>query len=344
MPGRRLGSSSDARGVLTKLGRRTAPSPRAAGPRAPGPRRDRAAAGAESGGSIHVRKPHDEPVVAPQRFDVDAGLLADPGGGRHRPRRVNASAARRQHADAPVARARRARARRRSSPRRERARAAAMLIAQVLQQVLGGAPIEVVLARQPIDGGRGPAAAAGRASGVRWRGRARAAVPRGRPSRTASCPAAPGAGETSTRSWVISSMRHDEAPSTNVSPAWLSKTISSSSSPTARGAGRRADEKDAVEPAIRNRAAVGDGHALRALARRDGAGDAIPGDARPQLGELVGRIASRQHVEHAVEHGAAQLRERRRRRMAANRSSTSHSSIEVIATICCATMSSGLRG
>ena len=43
-----------------------------------------------------------------------------------------------------------------------------------------------------------------------------------------------------------------------------------------------------------------------------GAGDAVPRDARPELGELVRRIASRQHVEHAVEDRAAQLGERRR--------------------------------
>jgi hypothetical protein len=45
-------------------------------------------------------------------------------------------------------------------------------------------------------------------------------------------PGCPGAGETSTRSWVISSMRHDEAPRRKTSPTLLSNTISSSSSPT----------------------------------------------------------------------------------------------------------------
>ena len=45
-------------------------------------------------------------------------------------------------------------------------------------------------------------------------------------------PGSPGAGDTMTRSWVISSIRHVEAPSRNVSPTRLSNTISSSSSPT----------------------------------------------------------------------------------------------------------------
>ena len=43
-----------------------------------------------------------------------------------------------------------------------------------------------------------------------------------------------------------------------------------------------------------------------------GARDAVPREARPQFGELVGWVAPRQHVEHAVEHRSAQLCERRR--------------------------------
>ena len=80
----------------------------------------------------------------------------------------------------------------------------------------------------------------------------------------------------------------------------------------ARRPGRAPIEEHAVQPAVGNRAAVGDRDALGAFARRDRAGHAIPRDARPQLGELVRRIAARQHVEHAVEHRAAQLGERRR--------------------------------
>ena len=45
-------------------------------------------------------------------------------------------------------------------------------------------------------------------------------------------PGTPGAGETSTRSCVISSTRQVDAPRRNVSPTRVSNTISSSSSPT----------------------------------------------------------------------------------------------------------------
>ena len=74
----------------------------------------------------------------------------------------------------------------------------------------------------------------------------------------------------------------------------------------------RAGQEDAVQPAIGNRAGVGDRHALGAFASFDHVADAIPGDARPQLRELVGRIASRQHVEDALERAAAQVGKRRR--------------------------------
>ncbi len=80
----------------------------------------------------------------------------------------------------------------------------------------------------------------------------------------------------------------------------------------ARRAGPGADEEDAEQAAVRNGAAVGNRHALGAFARADLAGDAVPGDARTELGEFIGGIAPRQHVEHPFEHGAAQLRERRR--------------------------------
>jgi hypothetical protein len=37
----------------------------------------------------------------------------------------------------------------------------------------------------------------------------------------------------------------------------------------------------------------------RALARRDHVADAVPGEARAQLGELVGGIAAAEQIEHA---------------------------------------------
>ncbi len=79
----------------------------------------------------------------------------------------------------------------------------------------------------------------------------------------------------------------------------------------ARRARWRAGQEHAVETAIGNRARVRDGHSLGAFARRDAMRDAIPGETRPELGEFVGRVSPRQHVEHAIEDRARERRERR---------------------------------
>jgi hypothetical protein len=73
-----------------------------------------------------------------------------------------------------------------------------------------------------------------------------------------------------------------------------------------------AGQEDAVQTAIGNRAGVGNGDTLGALARHHHAVDTVQ-VARAEFGEFVRRIAARQHVEHAVEDRPAQFRERRRR-------------------------------
>ena len=73
--------------------------------------------------------------------------------------------------------------------------------------------------------------------------------------------------------------------------------------------GRRTREKDAVEAAIGDRAAVDNGQQLRALAWSDGIADAVPGDPGAQLGEFVGRVAAGEQIEDALEGGAAELGE-----------------------------------
>ena len=74
-----------------------------------------------------------------------------------------------------------------------------------------------------------------------------------------------------------------------------------------------ADQVDGEEPAVGNRAAAGDGEALRTGATLNTAGGgflgggAIPDDARAQFGELVGGVASGEHFEYGVEEGARQF-------------------------------------
>ena len=61
----------------------------------------------------------------------------------------------------------------------------------------------------------------------------------------------------------------------------------------------------AVEAAVGDRAGVGHRQLERALARADRVLHAVPHDPRPQLGELLGRVAAVEHVEHVVEQLAA---------------------------------------
>ena len=69
------------------------------------------------------------------------------------------------------------------------------------------------------------------------------------------------------------------------------------------------DEMDAVEAAIGDGAGVGHGEALRPGAPANDARRPVPDDARPQLGELVRRVAPGEHVEHVLELGARELGE-----------------------------------
>src|SRR3954466_14604694 len=129
------------------------------------------------------------------------------------------------------------------------------------------------------------------------------------PFQNGTAPGTPGAGETSTRSRVISSIRQVDAPSKNVWPA--------RAAPAGRGAGKEGgpgarlvdhllvqladapaavDEMHAEQAAVGNGARVGDRQTARALSPADDAGGAIPDDPRPQLRELVRRVAARQHA------------------------------------------------
>ena len=61
-------------------------------------------------------------------------------------------------------------------------------------------------------------------------------------------------------------------------------------------------QEDAEQAPVGDGAAAGDGQALGAVARPHPVGDAIPHDARPQLAELLRRVAAGQQVEHGGEH------------------------------------------
>ena len=67
-----------------------------------------------------------------------------------------------------------------------------------------------------------------------------------------------------------------------------------------------AGEIDGEQAAVGDGAAVDDGDRARALARGELVGDAVPGEARAQFGELVGGVAAGEHVEHRIEDAAGE--------------------------------------
>ena len=67
-----------------------------------------------------------------------------------------------------------------------------------------------------------------------------------------------------------------------------------------------AGEEDAVEAAVGDGSGVEDGEGLRAFARGEEVGGAIPGDARAELGEFVGGVLAGEEVEDVFEGGAGE--------------------------------------
>jgi hypothetical protein len=75
-----------------------------------------------------------------------------------------------------------------------------------------------------------------------------------------------------------------------------------------------ADQEDAEHAAVGMVPPAGDGQPLRTRSPGERAGHAVPGDARPQLGEVVAGVAAGQHVQHRLEARLRQRRERAARR------------------------------
>ncbi len=159
-------------------------------------------------------------------------------------------------------------------------------------------------------------------------------------------PGRPGAGETSTRSAVISSIRHELAPRTNTSPTRDSYTISSSSSPTRVGAPPLAaperctayvPRSGIVPPLVTaSRCAPGRPRTVPASRSHTSRGRSSANSSEGYRPDSMSSTPDR--AESGSEaNGAA-------RRTSAPMPSTGHSSTAAMATICCASTSSGLRG
>ena len=148
---------------------------------------------------------------------VDAVPLDEPPADGQRPRRVDPRAEHTVHGHPPVAQL--------VAEALDHDRAVVGQVPGRLPLLVAGRPAGCRRPTRPGPLARSPAAArlvAGRVSVAQPGADRPAQLDRAarlrRPSRTASGPARPGAGETSTRSGVMSSIRHEVEPSRNTSP------------------------------------------------------------------------------------------------------------------------------
>ena len=246
---------------------------------------------------VGVGEVDDDPVVGPDRVGLEAVLLADAPRQRQAPGGVDAPAVWAEDAEAPVADL--------VAEALDDDRAVAghharrvLLLAQVVDEVARGEHVEVVVALEHLGRlvDRPPAEDADLTAEL-LRAPDAVALPEGH-----------GAGDAGRR-------RDDHA----VAPDLLDAPRRGAQQEGLPGA-RLVDHllvelADAApvgqhhreQPAIGDRARIGDRQLPRALARPDRPADAVPHDARAQLAELARRIAAVEHVEDVLQQVARQL-------------------------------------
>ena len=108
-----------------------------------------------------------------------------------------------------------------------------------------------------------------------------------------------------TRSRVISWIRHEwPRAGTSDRPGLVDHLLVELADPATIG------QVDPVEPAVGDRAGIGDRELPGALAAANRSRRPVPDEARAKLGELLRRVAAVEHVEHVLELLARELRER----------------------------------
>ena len=236
-------------------------------------------------------------------------------GGGDRPRGVHARAERREDDGAPVAQLVEERLDDDALVARQLAGGVG-LVGDVADKVLGGAVVEAAFAFEQLAWRRRAARARAAASARRWPGRSRAAGPGRRLSRTASCPA------RRARAPPARGRGRSPAPATTRRRAGTRRRRAFRT-PSPRRARRRAVPGGRRASPARNtpyRPRSGIVPPLSTASRCDafrGASvprEPIPRDARPQLGELVGRVSARRACRARPRTGCAAGRGTARRR------------------------------
>ena len=240
---------------------------------------------------VGVGEVDDDAVVGPDRVGLEVALGADLGGEGEAPGGVDAAAVGGEDAEAPVADL--------VAEALDHDRLVGgddagrrLLLAQVGDEVLGGAAVEVVLggqlgrlARDRLAGeGADRPAQLGRAADP-------VALPEGDRARGAG-----GRGDDDPVAGDLLDPPGGGAEQEGLAGAGLvDHLLVELADPAAVG------QVDAVEAAVGDRAGVGDDQLAGAFAAVHRAGGAVPDDPRAQLGEAVGGVAAVEHVEHVLQ-------------------------------------------
>src|ERR1700761_4773574 len=248
---------------------------------------------------VRLRKPQHEAVLTPHRLDVDTRSL-NPRSGRHRPRRVHAAPERREAANAPVTEfiphsLDHNRAIIRHLPRRK------LLIGEIAQHILRRLLIEIMLAGQ-----------LGNSSTPRQftqfaNQRTDAPPELNWPPGLISVPERhlPRLSRRRTHKHTVLRDFIDTPCGSAEHKCFALARLKDHLLVQFAHAHRLrlpAAQEDAIQPAIRNRAAVENRNALHTLAWRYQIALPVPRNAWPQFCELIRRIAPSEHIQHAIEY------------------------------------------
>ena len=239
----------------------------------------------------------DDSVVGPDRVRLQPQLVADPGGQGESPGGVDAAAVGRQDAQPPVADLVAEALDDDGAVGGQHARGG-LLLAQELDEVTGGAPVEIVLALQHLG------ALVNRPAGEladRLPQLAGAAHPIPAPERDRSGRAGRRRHHHPVAADLLDSPRRRAEQERLPRPSLVNHLLVELADAAAVREGHR------EQAAIGNGARVGHGQLAGAAPGPNRPGDAVPHDPRAQLAELGRRVAAVEHVEHVVELGARQL-------------------------------------
>ena len=240
---------------------------------------------------ICFREAHHEPVIAPHRLGLDAQLAANARAHRHRPGRMDAAPERRQDEDPPVAEiVARAFDEQRAIVGHRFGRP--VLISEVLQEIGRRQRIESVITLE---------------SRLRLFGLLMSQLAHQFADRESELDRAAAGLAFPERhlAWLSRCRCHQHAVVRDLLDPPCRRAEQEGLAGTrfeyhflieladARAVAIGSSEKDSIQTTIRNRSGIGDGHVLGTLTRAQKPVDAVPSDARPQLGELVRGVASR---------------------------------------------------